>query len=121
MPRPIHFEIIADQPQRAEKFYADVFGWKMQKWEGPVDYWMITTGPEDEPGINGGMTHRESTMPTCNTISVPSVDDYLKKITEAGGQIAAEKMPIPGIGWLAYFQDPEGNMFGIMEEDEAAA
>lgn len=119
MPRPVHFEIVADQPQRAEKFYSDVFGWKMQKWEGG-DYWMINTGPDDEPGINGGMTLKSSTMPTCNTIEVPSVDDYLQKIREAGGTIAAEKMAIPGVGWLAYFEDPEGNFFGIMEEDEAA-
>lgn len=54
MPRVVHFEVHADDPERAANFYSGVFGWELAKWEGPQDYWLITTGPDDEPGINGG-------------------------------------------------------------------
>lgn len=123
MPRVVHFEIKAAEPERAAKFYADAFGWKSRKWEGPVDYWMLMTGEEGEPGINGGMVKpcEESPAGTTNTIGVPSVDEYIDKITAAGGKITVPKMAIPTVGWLAYFQDTEGNTFGIMEEDESAA
>ncbi len=55
MPRVIWFEIPAYNRERAAKFYEDVFGWKVEKWEGPFDYWLVTTGEEGEPGINGAI------------------------------------------------------------------
>jgi predicted enzyme related to lactoylglutathione lyase len=123
MPRVIHFEIHADQPERASKFYSSLFDWKITKWAGPQDYWLIDTGSKDKPGINGGMIRRQGTIDgqaviayVC-TIDVPSVDEYTKKIAAAGGTVALPKMPIPGIGWLAYFKDTEGNIFGIMQAD----
>ena len=51
MPRISHFDIPADDPQRAQKFYQEVFDWTFEKWDGPMDYWMANTGSE-EPGIN---------------------------------------------------------------------
>ena len=59
MPRVVHFEICADDPERAVNFYQSTFGWKIRKWDGPQEYWVIITGNDDEPGINGGMVHRE--------------------------------------------------------------
>ena len=121
MNRVVHFDISADDPERAVKFYTDVFGWTVQKWDGPVDYWLVSTGLEGEPGIDGGIAKRK--MPsetTTNTIEVPSVDEYLKKIGDAGGKIIAPKMPIPGVGYLAMCLDTEGNPFGIMEADPDA-
>ena len=53
MPRVVHFEINAKKPELLAEFYEKVFGWEIEKWEGPVDYWLITTGKEDESGING--------------------------------------------------------------------
>ncbi|MCK4804998.1 MAG: VOC family protein [Spirochaetes bacterium] len=121
MLRVTHFEISVDDPERAIKFYADAFGWKIKKWEGPMDYWLITTGPEDQPGIDGGLMKREHPgASTTNTIDVPSVDEFISKITEAGGKIVAPKQSIPGVGYFAYCQDTEGNTFGIMEEDTSA-
>jgi predicted enzyme related to lactoylglutathione lyase len=121
MPRIIHFEIPADNPDRAAKFYSDVFGWQFQKWDGPMEYWMIMTGPSGQPGINGGMMRRaEPGSGTVNTIDVPSVDQYAENIERKGGKTVVPKMPIPGIGYLAYCQDPEGNTFGIMQADAAA-
>ena len=121
MPRPIHFEIPADDPERARKFYGDIFGWTFQKWDGPMPYWLVTTGQNGEPGIDGGLMPRQQPgATTVNTVGVPSLDDTLRKIEGGGGRTVVPRMAIPGIGWLAYCLDPEGNTFGVMEADEKA-
>ena len=121
MPRPIHFELTADDPDRATKFYGDVFGWRFNKWEGPQEYWLAQTGETGAPGIDGGLMRRSPGMSgTTNTIDVASVDDFVEKITQSGGTIVVPKMAVPGIGYMAYCHDTEGNMFGIMEMDEGA-
>jgi uncharacterized protein len=128
MPRVIHFEIHADDPERAARFYAGVFGWQITKWDGPMEYWMIVTGPATEPGINGGLLRRQGPSPgeaqavnsyVC-TMDVPSVDESLQAIAAHGGQPVVPKMPIPGVGWLAYAKDTEGNIFGVMQNDPQA-
>jgi predicted enzyme related to lactoylglutathione lyase len=116
----IHFEIPADNPERAVKFYSKVFNWKIDKWEGPVDYWLVTAGDEKELGINGAITLKANLSVTTNTISVPSVDDFIKKIKDAGGKVVQGKMAVPGVGYMAYCSDTEGNMFGIMQMDKSA-
>lgn len=122
MPRVIHFELPADDPQRAIAFYESAFEWKIEKWEGPMDYWLITTGPEDEPGIDGAIARRsEDAFTTENTIGVESVDEALKKIEAAGGKIISPKGAVPGVGWVAYCEDTEGNRFGLMQDDPKAA
>ncbi len=122
MPRPIHFEIPADDPERAAAFYRDVFGWKFEKWDGgPMPYWLITTGGNGEPGIDGGLLPRPHPgASTVNTVGVASVDESVKAIESKGGRNVVPKLAIPGMGWLAYCTDPEGNTFGIMQADEAA-
>jgi hypothetical protein len=118
MPRVIHFEISVDDPERAKKFYEDVFGWKIEKW-GPVDYWLIMTGDKSEPGIDGAIKKRGTPQEsTINTINVPSIDEFIKKVKKNGGKVLMPKMTIPGIGYNTYCQDTEGNVFGIMEEDK---
>ena len=121
MPRPIHFEIPADDPARTIRFYESVFGWKFQKWEGPTDYWLITTGDASEPGINGGlMPKRDPAQPCVNTIGVANLDVTASAIEKAGGECVVPKMPVPEVGWLAYFKDTEGHIFGAMQADAAA-
>ena len=118
MQRVVHFEIIAEQPERALQFYTQVFGWNVQKWEGSEDYWLLTTGEEDAPGINGGVARSKDTnMPACtvNSIAVPSVDEFADKISQHGGKVVVPKMAVPGVGYLAYCQDTEGITFGIIE------
>jgi predicted enzyme related to lactoylglutathione lyase len=120
MPRVVHFEITADDPERASDFYSQVFGWKIQKWDGPQDYWLAATG--EGTGIDGAIMRRDEHMPpVVNTIDVASVDVALAKIEASGGKVVAPKMPIPGIGYFAYCTDTEGNMFGVMENDPSAA
>lgn len=120
MPRVVHFEILADDPKRAAKFYEKVFDWKIAKWQGPVDYWLVTTGQDKEPGINGAIMQRMKRGSTWNTIDVPSLDEYLKKIAQAGGKVVQKKTTVPGVGYMAYCKDPEGNVFGLMQADEKA-
>jgi len=126
MARVVHFEIHAEKPDRAINFYQNSFGWEFQKWEGPMDYWMVMTGPDDQPGINGGMVQRKGTIDgeaviafVC-TIDVPDIDATLSSVEQNGGTIAVQKMGIPGVGWLVYFKDTEGNIFGAMENDPDA-
>jgi len=127
MSRVVHFEIHADDPQRAVAFYQDIFGWQINKWEGPEDYWLVTTGPDNEPGINGAILRRhgqvngDAVIAYICTIDVPSVDDVTAKITAHGGTIALPKMAVPQVGWLAYCKDTEGNIFGILQSDPSAA
>ena len=121
MPRPVHFEIPAEDPARAIKFYEEVFGWKFQKWDGPFPYWTVTTGSDSEPGINGGlMPSRDGQPRTVNTIQVDDLDAMVKKSIAHGGRNVVPRMPIPGVGWLAYCTDPGGNIFGLMQPDETA-
>ena len=120
MPRVVHFEIYADDPEAVRPFYQDVFGWKFEKFEGgSLEYWLVTTGEDKDPGINGGLARpREGQSPgTINTITVSSLDQSIKKIEGAGGKICVPKMKIPNIGWHAYAEDPAGNVFGVLEPE----
>ena len=118
MPRVIHFEIAVDDPARAVAFYQNAFGWKIEKWAGPMDYWLIKTGDPGEMGIDGALTLRAGAKaPIVNTIGVPSVDTFQEKITVAGGKVLMPKAVIPGVGYFALCQDTEGNPFGIIETD----
>jgi predicted enzyme related to lactoylglutathione lyase len=121
MARVIHFEIPADDLERTANFYRKAFGWKIEKWPGPMEYWMVTTGAEGTPGINGGLMRKQApTVATTNTIGVDSVDAAVTAVQNAGGKVVVPKMPIPTIGYFAYCQDPEGNLFGVMQADANA-
>ena len=121
MPRITHFDIPSDDPERAQKFYQEVFGWKFDKWDGPMEYWMITTGEKNQPGINGGLARRmPGQIGMTNTIDVPSLDEYTRKIASKGGQVLIPRMPIPGVGYFATCMDTEGNIFGMIQMDQSA-
>lgn len=129
MPRPVHFEIHADDPERAIEFYSNAFGWKFARWggEGPA-YWLITTGDEEARGINGGLMKRKGlppseTQPVSSyviTVDVEDLDATTKSVCAAGGRQVVDKSAVPGVGWLGYFKDTEGNIFGMMQPDAAA-
>ena len=118
--RVVHFEIPCDDPERTMAFFQNVFGWTFQQF-GDEPYWMAMTGDENTPGINGGiMKKRDPGQPIVNSIDVPDIDAYMQKVEKAGGKIVVPKMPIPSVGWLAYFTDPDGNIHGIYQNDPAA-
>ncbi len=120
-----HFEIPADDPDRAKEFYRSVFAWDTNAVPG-MDYNMITTTATDEkgmplaePGINGGMFRREGELaaPTV-VVSVDDIDATLEKIAERGGSVVMPKQEILDMGWNAYFRDPEGNVIGLWQNAE---
>ena len=122
MSRVVHFEIPADDPERSIKFYETVFGWTIEKWDGPIEYWLIITGDESEPGIDGGLARRQDPETGVeNTIDVKNLDQTLKDVEAHGGTILRPRMAVPSVGWMAYIKDTEGNIFGLMETDENAA
>ena len=120
MPRVVHFEIPADDVQKLITFYQQAFGWQFTKYGGPGEYFLISTG--EGMGIDGGlMKKNHPDQPVTNVICVENVDDSCEAIEKAGGEVVVPKMPIPGVGYLAYFKDPEGNITGVMHPDETAS
>ena len=120
MPRVIHFEIPSDNPEKAKEFYQKVFGWKINQWKD-APYWLCNTGNESEPGINGAIMKRNSPdQPFLNTISVENLDETIKTIQGHGGVVVSPKRAIEQVGWLAFFKDLDGNIFGVIEQDEKA-
>ena len=120
MSRVIHFEIPASDPDRAAAFYKKAFGWKIEKWPGPMEYWMVNTGADATPGINGGLMRSGNVKTTTNTIGVESVDAAIETVKKAGGKLIMPKTPIPAVGYFAYLEDTEGNLFGVMQSDSNA-
>jgi uncharacterized protein len=121
MPTVQHFEIPADDVERASKFYTGVFEWKMQKFANPEDpskdYWFFDTKDENgNKGIGGGLMKRQAPEHSVtNYITVPSIDDYASKIEEAGGKVIMPRTEIPEMGFILVFLDTENNMFGLYE------
>ena len=135
MNRVVHFEIHAADPKRAAEFYRTVFGWTINEWVVPGvtipdenRYWLVGTGDSAEPGIDGGMVIRRGAPPAVGqavnayvcTIGVEALDTSVAAALSAGATMALPKMPIKGVGWLAYCHDTEGNLFGMMQNDAMA-
>jgi uncharacterized protein len=118
MSRVVHFEIAANDPENLTAFYQNVFGWKITKWGGPQDYWVVSTGDPASPGIDGGIFRpNEWFNGTVNTIQVANLDEAVEKVKQNGGQVVVEKTVIPGVGYQVYCKDVEGTLFGIHQED----
>lgn len=119
-----YFEIQADDPESAVKFYSAVFGWEFVLDKNiPITYWRI-----EKAGIYGGLLQRQAVKPapksgtnafTCS-MHVESFDTISEKILKNGGVIALEKFAVKGKCWQGYFLDPEGNVFGIFQTDDKA-
>ena len=131
MPTIVHFEIPANDVERAKKFYTNLFGWKMEKWPGAdgkdsssdMEYWVISTTDDkgNKASIGGGMMRRQDQhQQITNFIDVNSVDEYSSKIEKLGGKVVISKMAVPGMGYFAVCHDTENNSFGIWESNEGA-
>jgi predicted enzyme related to lactoylglutathione lyase len=117
-PTIVHFEIPSDNIERANKFYTKLFGWKMEKMPGPMEYWMFATATNSrgEPTMGGGVMERKMpNEPITVYINVNSVNDYAKKVEELGGKVIKPKTEVPGHGWFAVCMDTENNVFALWE------
>jgi uncharacterized protein len=122
----VHFELPADNLERAKKFYKDTFGWSINQPPGE-GYALVSTvatdskGRPKEPGaINGGMLKRQEPIrQLVVTINVASIEEAGKRIEKAGGKLVRKKQPVGPVGFAAYFQDTEGNVLGLWEDATA--
>ncbi len=125
MPKIVHFELPFDDAERANKFYADVFGWQSSKWDGPEEYYLQQTGGDDELyGISGALIARASAWNGGGALVIIGVDDldaYTEKVSAAGCEIVTPRTAVPGIGWFVNFRDTEGNVVGMFMDDNSAA
>jgi predicted enzyme related to lactoylglutathione lyase len=114
------FAIHADDVQRCRRFYEAVFGWRFEPW-GPPDFYLVHTGDEQNPGIQGLMHKRQEPRagggPNCFecTIAVDDLDRLSKAVAANGGRILMDKAPVPTVGVLTKFEDTEGNVLGAMK------
>ena len=111
----VHFDIPIDDTERGVAFYTRAFGWAFERW-GSTDYW-TTEGGQGE-GIGGALTKRDAEAPALVLyIGVDDIDDALAAVEAAGGRRLTDRMPIPTVGWMALFEDTEGNRLGIFQDD----
>lgn len=121
MPKIVHFEIPADDPERAIAFYQDVLGWTVSRY-GEEPYWLVRAGEDEEPGANGALVSRQDLRQAPVLIAgVGDVDDVLARAQKSGGEVVQGKLAVPGMGWSAYIRDPEGNTVGFFQQDTNAA
>jgi len=122
MGRPVvHFELWSEDPKKVSEFYREVFDWKINPIP-ELNYTMVETGGNG--GINGGiMKPQKGPWPAKLTfyIDVDDVEPYAQKVVQAGGKILVEKMEVPGVGFLALFEDPEGRVIGLWQQGEKSA
>jgi len=121
MGRVVHFEINASDMDRAERFYRDVFGWDVQRFDGPIDYRLLNTGPKTETGIDGALVERrgdadgDAVIAYVCTMHVDDIAATEEKVEQAGGEQVVARHEIPDVGQLSYFKDSEGNIFGALQ------
>ena len=121
MRRISYLDFSADDIERAVNFYTKVFGWQINKWDGPLQYWEIKTGESNELGIDGGLSKRERIGQWITPfINVSSVDQYVDKIESGNGKIFQPKTAISKIGYTLLFKDTESNTIGLFEQNREA-
>ncbi len=122
MPTIVHFDLPADDVERAKKFYEKLLDWKFNKVPMPEPFYLIETKDLDgNPGVGGGMGERKLPgQSIINYFGVPSVEDYIEKVKKLGGNIIMQKTAVTGWGYLAICVDTENNTFGLWQEDRNA-
>ncbi len=114
------FEIPADNPERALKFYGKLFGWKISPFPGMTDYWHIDTGGPDASPDGGLISRKHPGQTITNYVTVPSVTRFMAKVGKLGGKICKSKTAVPQMGYFAICQDTEENTFAIWEMNPKA-
>jgi predicted enzyme related to lactoylglutathione lyase len=121
MPAIVHFDVPADDPERAKKFYAALLGWKFESFPEMQYNLISTTNLDGTPGVGGGLGKRmDPSQRIMNYFGVASIDAAMKDVARLGGRLISPKMAVPGMGYLANCMDTEGNAFGLWEENAGA-
>lgn len=121
MPTIEYFEIPADDVGRAKKFYSELFDWEIEPMEiEGMDYWRIRTKDQaGDPGINGGMLKRKREgQPIMTHVTVSLIDESLARAQELGAKVVVDKAHIKGKGYIAIFEDTEGNQMALWEVEK---
>jgi predicted enzyme related to lactoylglutathione lyase len=118
--RVVHFEIEAEDINRAKKFYEEAFGWEMDQMGGEYgNYVVAKTGDPKEPmGINGGIFQNEKKELNAYScvIGVEDLNKAIADVKAANGKVLSEKPDdIPGVGLYAKCEDTEGNRFTLLQ------
>jgi predicted enzyme related to lactoylglutathione lyase len=116
----VWFEIPADNPERAKKFYGSLFGWNIKLFPGMTEYWHIDTGGGDDTPDGGMIARKHPEQPITNYISVKSVTKSMAKVEKLGGKVCMPKTAVPQMGYFAVCQDTENNMFALWEMSASA-
>ncbi len=125
--KPTYFDLTVKDVNQARTFFQEIFGWRFERFPMPYEYYRIQAGPEEEPGIDGGIGALKDApvaggIPATQlTIPVANLDETIEKVLAAGGKVIEPRMPIPGIGWYATCAEPGGLRFGVIEADQDAA
>lgn len=122
--KPTYFDFTVKNLKDTRQFFEYVLGWRFERFPMPYEYYRITAGGPEEPGIDGGIGEIKDTPITEGrpmtqvTIPVLNLDEILLKVKERGGSIVEQKMTIPGIGWYATCAEPGGLKFGVLQIDQ---
>ncbi len=125
--KPTYFDLTVKDVNQARTFFQEIFGWRFERFPMPYEYYRIQAGPEEEPGIDGGIGALKDApvaggIPATQlTIPVASLDETIAQVLAAGGQVIEPRMPIPGIGWYATCAEPGGLRFGVIQADAEAS
>jgi uncharacterized protein len=112
-----HFEIPADDPDRAKAFYSGLFEWSFADPIPGLDGYHLFTTPVGQEGMGGAIGKRGENAPgqLRTYVHVDSVEASLQKVTELGGTIVEARAEVPGQGWYGVFRDTEGNEIALWE------
>lgn len=107
-----HIEFSATDPEKADKFYQELFGWKLETMP-QMDYVIFET----EPDLGGGFPRVDNeTIKPGDVIVYVHTDDIqasLAMVETLDGKVLLPKTEIPTIGWYALFADPTGNRVAL--------
>jgi predicted enzyme related to lactoylglutathione lyase len=119
--RPVYFDLTVTDLDAARAFFGAVLGWRFERFPMPGEYYRITAGTPDEPGIDGGIGRAADAPPsggrplTVLTLPVADLDAAVARVLGAGGSVPEPPTRIPGIGRYATCAEPGGLMFGLLE------
>ena len=116
----VWFEVPADNVERAKSFYGGLFGWKINKMPGPMEYWHFDTGGSDDTPDGGVMKRQGGQQGITTYFGVPSVDESAAKVKKLGGKIFMAKTAVPQMGYFVICQDTENNVFALWEMNKSA-